>query len=300
MKYLKATLFLVILKQTIAFGQLDPLNSQYLSNQTLINPAYVGVHDFFLGMLSSRGQWVGIDGAPFTNTLSVSSSFNDQMGAGLLLINDNFGINHEIEVNLQYSYKVNWMNHSLSFGLQTGWGQQSVNFSELSLEGNDPNIPNSSSSVSTQNFGTGLFLNHEKYYVGVSVPRILKVNLAPENAKEALYKRHYYLSAGYVFDYISHIKIKPSILVRAVETEQVFVDINGQIIFNDVVWLGVSLTNFNAAGFNFQYVEGDARFGYAFQLPINNLASASFGTHELMLAFDIELLKRHSLRQRYF
>lgn len=300
MKYLKTTIFLIILNQTFAFGQLDPLNSQYLSNQTLINPAYVGVHDFFLGMLSSRGQWAGIDGAPFTNTLSASSSFNDYMGGGLLLINDNFGVNNDIEVNLQYSYKINWIRYSLSFGLQAGWGQQSINFAELNLEENDPNIPNSSSSVSNQNFGTGVFLNHKKYYVGLSVPRMLKVNLAPENTEELLYKRHYYLSAGYVFDYISYIKIKPSILIRAVEGEQVSMDINGQIIFNDVVWLGISLNNLNAAGFNFQYVEGDARFGYAFELPINNLASASFGTHELMIAFDVGLFKGHLLRQRYF
>lgn len=300
MRYLKATIFLIIIKQTIAFGQFDSKNNQYLSNQTLINPAYVGVHDLFLGLLSTRGQWVGIDGAPFTHTLSASSSFSNHMGAGVLIINDNFGVNNNLEINLQYSYKIDWILHSLSFGLQAGWANQSIDFSKLNLDGNDPNIPNSSSSVDTRNFGTGLFLNHEKYYVGVSVPRILKVNLAPENTEEVLYKRHYYLSAGYVFDYIPRIKIKPSLLVTAVEGEQVSIDINGQIIFNEIIWLGVSFNTFNAAGFNFQYLEGGFRFGYAFELPINKLATSSFGTHELMIAFDGVLLKKHKNRTRYF
>lgn len=46
-KKLRFVVILLIFFKTNAFGQLDPQSSQYLSNQTLINPAYVGVHDFF-------------------------------------------------------------------------------------------------------------------------------------------------------------------------------------------------------------------------------------------------------------
>lgn len=222
------------------------------------------------------------------------------MGAGLVVINDNFGINTNLESILSYSYKIDWINYSVSFGLQGSFAHQRIDFSKLNQEVPDPSIPISAENVGTTNFGTGIFLAHEKYYIGLSVPRMLRTNLSPDNAREVLYNRHYYLSVGYIFDYVSFIKIKPSLLVKAVEGESVSIDLNGQVIISDQVWLGVAFNNLNAAGFNFQYVEGSVRFGYAFEIPVNSLASISFGTHELMIAVDANLLKKHKLKDRYY
>lgn len=285
---------------TSVYAQFDPVSRQYLSNQSLFNPAYVGTHDVFIGMLSTRGQWAGIDGAPFTHTLSIGSSFTETMGAGLLLISDNYGINNDIEAILSYSYKINWYDNSLSFGLQGGVKQLRTNYSDLNAKASDPNIPVGTDSHTVNNFGLGVFFKAYNYYLGLSVPRVLKVNLVEDVSGEILYNRHYYLSAGYIFDYVDLIKIKPSILVTAVEGESVNLELNGHIIFRNNFWTGISLNGFNAAGFDIQYVEDGMRFGYSFELPINKLASASFGTHEVIFSVDARILKAQKNRRRSF
>lgn len=300
-KYLRAAGLLSVTISTTAFCQLDPLSNQYLSNQSMINPAYVGVHDVATAMISSRGQWIGIDDAPWTHLFSASSSITEQMGVGLLMINDTYGINNNWEGILSYSYKVQWYENSLSFGVQGGIAKHSIDYSKLDLEiADDPNVPMVDASFSVNNFGTGLFFMNKNYYLGLSVPRMLEVNLADENARKIKYKRHYYLSAGYVFDHLEFIKIKPSVLVKTVQRESISIDLNGQIIINDTVWLGVMLRNLDAVGFNFQYHENGMRLGYAYELSFGPLASASYGVHELMFSFDAAILKRHRVPTRYF
>jgi len=282
------------------FGQLDPVSKQYLSNQSLINPAYAGVHDIFIGSLTSRGQWTGIEGAPFTHTLSIGSSITETMGTGFLVISDNYGINNDIEAILSYSYKINWYDKKLSFGLQGSVKQHQANYDKHTLEMFDPQIPTGTYRNAVGNFGLGVFFKARNYYFGLSLPRTIGVNLANEISEEVLYNRHYYLSAGYVFDYVELVKIRPSVLVTVVEGQSVNVELNGHMIFNDSFWVGISLNRFNAAGFDLQYVEDGMRFGYVFELPINKLASASFGTHEVMFSVDVRLLKVHKNQRRTF
>lgn len=285
---------------TPVFAQYDPVSRQYLSNQALFNPAYVGTHDILIGMLSTRGQWTGIEGAPFTHTLSLGSSLNETMGAGLLVISDNYGINNDIEAILSYSYKINWYSKSLSFGLQGGFKQLRTNYSQLNTKTFDPNIPVGVNSHRVNNVGVGIFFKARNYYLGLSLPRVLAVNLLDDVSGSLLYNRHYYLSAGYVFDYVNLIKIKPSVLVTVIEGESINVELNGHIIFRDRFWAGVSLNGINAAGFDIQYVEDGMRFGYSFELPINKLASASFGTHEITFSIDARILQVHKNRKRSF
>ncbi|SMG53429.1 type IX secretion system membrane protein, PorP/SprF family, partial [Marivirga sericea] len=88
-------------------AQLDPLYNQYFFNQAMINPAYTGVNDVFNATAISRLQWAGIEGAPTTNTLNVTTSaFNNKVGLGGTLIYDTYGINSNTEFNLAYSYKI--------------------------------------------------------------------------------------------------------------------------------------------------------------------------------------------------
>ena len=83
----------------IAYGQQDPLYSQYQFNQSIINPAYTGINDALNATAIARRQWTGIEGAPVTNTLSLSSSLlHNKLGAGILLLSDKYGVNKNTEI----------------------------------------------------------------------------------------------------------------------------------------------------------------------------------------------------------
>jgi type IX secretion system PorP/SprF family membrane protein len=285
-----------------ASAQNDPLYGQYLFNQAMINPAYSGIHNVVNATLLSRAQWAGIDGAPLTNTLSVSSSFmQDKLGGGLLLINDRLGINTTTEISASFNYKIKFENSKLSYGLQGGVVNYWYDYSKLNLEVVDQKITQPTENFSKPTIGAGIFYMHDKFYAGISIPRFMDVTVQDGVSSSTRYKRHIYLSGGYIFDKNEKLKIKPSVLVRMVENTSTSVDFNLQVLLAEVLWTGVMTRNFNSIGLNSQLeLKNKLRVGYLFELPTNKLSANSFGTHEIMVSIDLEFFERQVALRRYF
>ncbi|MGA9589787.1 MAG: type IX secretion system membrane protein PorP/SprF, partial [Salegentibacter sp.] len=71
---------LIVLVASSTYGQQLPQFTQYMYNTISINPAYAGSRDGFSLTLLNRNQWVGLEGAPVTQTLSVNSPLrNDKV-----------------------------------------------------------------------------------------------------------------------------------------------------------------------------------------------------------------------------
>lgn len=71
-------------------GQQDSQYTQYMYNPTIVNPAYAGSRDVMSIFGLYRAQWVGLEGAPKTGTLSMHTPIeNSKIGLGFSLINDN-------------------------------------------------------------------------------------------------------------------------------------------------------------------------------------------------------------------
>lgn len=284
------------------YSQLDPLYNQYLFNQSMINPAYTGINDVFNATAISRLQWTGLEGAPVTNTLNLSSSFLfNKVGAGLLLVQDTYGINSNLEVQMAYSYRIEWLGNVLSFGLQAGYINYTYNYDKLNLEVTDPALLDVNDDVKKTNFGTGVFFKTEHYYIGLSVPRILNAEVQDGDTESTRYRRHYYVSAGILFDQLLAVKFKPSILLKVVDKQPASIDLNAQVLLKEVLWIGTTLRNFNALGLTSQMELMDRlRLGYSFEFPLNTLSANNFGSHELMVSFDLEIFSGHAAGRRYF
>ena len=89
----KIILLSIILSFTFSGkSQQDAQYNLYQFNQLLINPAYAGARDILSAIVLSRQQWVGIDGAPKTNCLSLHGPvINKNIGVGLTITNDEMG-----------------------------------------------------------------------------------------------------------------------------------------------------------------------------------------------------------------
>ena len=295
---------LLILSTSLAAnGQQDPLYSQYLFNQSMINPAYTGVNDVFNASLFARKQWVGLEGAPQTNTLNASASIiNNKVGVGLLISRDTYGVNKNTEYQLMYSYKIDLLNgKSLSFGLQTGYIDYRYDYDELSLEQADQALELADGEITKVNFGSGFYFKTNQFYLGASVPRMLNMETQGANGTATVHKRHYYLSAGYVFDQLIALKFKPSALIKIVEGQPISVDLNASFLLLESLWVSATIRNFNAVGINSQFEINDMfRLGYSFEYPLNAVGTSTFGTHELMFSVDLELFKNNAIGRRYF
>ena len=101
---------LMLLMTSVTFAQQLPQFTQYMFNTISINPAYAGSRETLSAVGLHRSQWVGLEGGPQTQTLSVHSPLkNEKVGLGISVINDELGFE-----NFQYVYG------DFSYTIQTG------------------------------------------------------------------------------------------------------------------------------------------------------------------------------------
>ena len=296
-------IFLFLISSVVTVqAQYDPLYNQYVFNQMLINPAYAGAFDNVSITFMSRMQWTGIQGAPITNSLTAHSSiFDNKGGAGIYILNDKLGVSNNTEAFATFSYKVDFGKAKLAMGLQGGVIQYKYNYNELNMEFvNDPSFIPTDENFIKPNFGVGLLFYSEYYYVGLSIPRILNIEVNDGVKESTRYQKHFYISGGVVLPLSEIIKIKPSTLIRVVEN-QVSVDLNVSVLINELVWAGIIMRNFNTFGFIAELQISDKfRIGYSLELPSTKLITNQWGTHEIMIGFDFAPFRRQVLKRRYF
>ncbi len=300
MKIKLISLLLLISVEMLA--QQDPLSNQYLMNQSMINPAYNGVYDMGNLTAMTRGQWIGVEGAPYTHTVSMASTISDHSAAGLLFINDNFGINSTTHIVASYAYRMDLYGNILSFGLQGGLTSYSMNFNKLDSQvDGDPAIGVGKYTQKENTFGFGMMYKTDNYYIGVATPRI-KENVVQQNGiVVSTYLPSYNLSAGFIVTPVDFFKIKPSVLIRYKKGDDLDIDLNGQILINKEFWLGISIRNLNTGGVNIIYTSDDIyHFGYSFSFPFTEVGTTGYGTHELMISIDMKLISRHDRGERFF
>lgn len=299
MRLLTTTILLLMVQVLLAQNPLP--HHLYLMNQSMINPAYTGINGNANLTLISRAQWVGVEGAPFLHTFLGSSTISDHSALGLSIISDNYGVNSDTEIQLQYAYRIEMEGQTLSFGLQGGWVSFTEDYNKLDLEVNDdPLVGTGRQSLSTSTFGFGMMYKSELFYLGLGIPKISGSDVTIEGAQQKSLTPTYNVSGGLFIYTLSGLMIKPSFLVSHANNETL-IDLNGQMLIAEKIWLGATLRNFNSAGVNFIYTEDEVfHFGYSFQFPFNELGTVGYGTHELMLSIDMRFGKQPRLRGRLF
>ena len=67
---------LLVVSAQMSFGQQDALYSQYMFNPFAINPAYAGSRNSISAVILHRSQWLGLNGAPNTQTVAIHSKID--------------------------------------------------------------------------------------------------------------------------------------------------------------------------------------------------------------------------------
>ncbi len=313
--YLKAViLILLICTGTSLFAQQDAQYTQYMYNTISINPAYAGSRGVLSVVGLHRSQWVGLPGAPRTQTLALHSPIGlGRVGLGGSVIQDELGPAEETYMNIDFSYTIPTSQQGkLSFGLKAGAHLLNVDFNKLNkfTEGDtrfNTNIDNKLS----PNIGVGLYYHTEKYYLGLSVPNLLETNHfdevninASRNASFLAEERiNYYLMTGYTFTFSENILFKPALLTKLVFGTPLQVDLSANFLLYEKLTLGVAY-RWSAAvsglvGFQ---LSDSLLIGFAYDRETTELGNTKFndGSYELLLRF--ELFKKYSriITPRFF
>ena len=199
---LKILIFGFFLINSVGNAQQEAQYTQYMYNTANINPAYAGSRGVMSALLMHRNQWVGLDGAPVTNTLTLHTPVSDRLGLGFSIVNDKLGPSDENTFSLDLSYNIPTSeNFKLAFGIKGTANLFNVDFNKLkSFNQNDALIANRTNIDSRffPNVGAGIFWYSDKTYLGVSIPYMLEKKYYDNDVQYVAGERmHIHAMAGY-------------------------------------------------------------------------------------------------------
>ena len=305
----KLIVMLLLLTGTLS-AQQDAQFTQYMYNTININPAYAGSRGSLNVFALHRTQWVGLDGAPVTSTLSVNTPIKESnLGLGVSIISDKIGPSEETNISVDMAYSINTSDDfKLSFGIKASANLLNIDFNKLTqYDSNDNIFAYNVDNRFSPNIGVGLYYHSDKTYVGISAPNLLETRhfdryaSAGSNSHLANEKIHYYLIAGHVFDLNPNVKFKPSVLTKVVQGAPLQVDVSGNFMINDKFVAGVAY-RWSAAlsgmvGFQ---VNNSWFIGYGYDLETTRLTNYNSGSHEIFLRYELFKNYNKIISPRFF
>ena len=291
-------------------AQQDPHYTQYMYNMNIMNPAYAGSKENLSVGLLYRAQWVEIEDAPNTGTLSIHSPVGKNVGLGLSAVSDKIGPVEETNVFADVSYTLNLGGeHRLAFGVKAGAIFHKVGLFDQVYNNvpgaNDPAFQENISNTYL-NFGAGFFYYTQKYYLALSVPNMLKGKHLDitDNGNERQFgseTQHYFLTGGYVFQIADNTKFKPSFMVKSAFDAPTSLDVSANFLFHEKFEIGATYRLDDSFGGMVNYaITPNLRIGYAYDHIVSNLNVTTPASHEVMLLFDLNFPRKVSVSPRYF
>lgn len=290
-------------------AQQDAQYTQYMYNTLAVNPAYAGSR----GVLSINGlhrsQWVGLDGAPTTQTLNFNTPIGKRVGIGLSIVNDEIGngTNQDTYFDAAFSYTVlTSETGKLSFGLKAGGHALNIDFSRLQNYNNEANTVGLSNidKKFSPNFGAGVYYHTDQFYAGLSVPNFLKTEHFDSSSSSIAQERmNIYLITGYVFNLNPNLKFKPAALLKAVNGAPLQVDVSANFMINEKFTLGAAYRWDAAVSalFGFQITD-QFMLGLAYDKETTELGNTSFndGSFEVLLRYEFRTKYKNVIAPRFF
>lgn len=289
----KLVLLVALLWSILGSAQQDSQYTQYMYNTANMNPAYAGSRGVLSIFGLHRTQWVGLDGAPTTNSFALHSPIGiSKVGLGLSFINERIGPSDENSISADFSYTIRASEtFKLAFGLKATANLLNIDYTKLDIyDPNDPRFQRNIEDSFTPNIGAGAYLYSENTYVGLSIPNFLETKhyQGDGNYSVAKERMHFYLMGGHVFELSPTLKFKPSVLAKIVEGAPLQADLSANFLFSEKLTLGAAYRWDAAVSVmaGFQISEG-LFVGYAYDAETTKLATYNSGSHEIFLRFEL-------------
>ena len=306
----KLIVFVLTLLSVFGYAQQDAQFTQYMYNTIVVNPAYAGSTDAMNVFALHRTQWVGLDGAPVTNTVSINTPIiGSNVGLGVSIVNDKIGPSDENNIAVDLSYFIpTTERYRLSFGLKATVNLLNVDFTKLSIYNPaDARFANNIDNRLSPNIGAGIYLHSDNTYFGLSIPYFLESNhfdkTANDNASTFIAKErlHYYFIAGHVFDLSANVKFKPSVLTKVVNGAPLQLDFSANFLINEKFTAGAAYRWDAAVSALVGFQASDSwLIGYAYDFDTTKLAKYNSGSHEIFLRYELFKKNNKLISPRFF
>ena len=306
----KFTVLVLTLLSWLGQAQQDAQYTQYMYNTISVNPAYAGSREVMSIFGLHRTQWVGLDGAPVTNAVSINTPINNSnVGLGVSIVNDEIGPSDENNISVDISYFIpTSQRYRLSFGIKATANLLNVDFTKLDIYNpSDERFSNNIDNKLSPNIGAGIYLHSDNTYFGLSVPYFMETKHFDKKASDdastfiAKERLHYYFIAGHVFDLSGNVQFKPSVLTKVVNGSPLQLDLSGNFLINEKFTAGLAY-RWDAAvsaltGFQ---INDSWLIGYAYDFDTTKLAKFNSGSHEIFLRYELFKKNNRLISPRFF
>ena len=235
-------LTIILLSLTLCFGfyikadaQNGVFGSAYFQNQYVFNPAMSGLNaqEFNLNT-AYQSPFNSVPGGPRALYATADYGFNNQVGAGLSVINDKEGLFSNTRIAGTYSFhiKAGEQNQQISFGVSAVGILERLNTYDITGNPNDPLIYNFNNRSMQFETDLGAAYTDEKLTAQATLPNM--VALFNKRERDVLEAQTLFVAVAYkvnLDDADNGIAIEPKLAYRGYKDYQNVVDGGANVIF---------------------------------------------------------------------
>lgn len=304
-------LLISLLNSKRADAQSEPMFSQYTFNEIFINPAYAGSHEALSFSSVYRKQWVNIEGAPTTKTFTAHSHlFKSKVGLGITAYQDQIGVSSQTGFFANYAFRIRLNKGTLSLGLLGGYSGYQERLTDVkTTETGDLRFSSNTPMVFAPNFGFGTYYYTSRYYFGISVPRMITNKLIINQYSQVervdgslnIDALHYFIATGVIFDVNPLVKLRPSMMIKAVKNAPIEYDANLSTLLYNTIWIGGGYRSGDSWNLlTAIQVNNQLRIGYSYDYTITKLKDFAGGSHEFSMNYVLKYNTKKITSPRYF
>lgn len=291
---------IVLVSSLSTYAQQEEQYTQFMFYKLGFNPGYAGGQSGATISVLARNQWIGFDGAPQTQLVTFNMPLlNDRIGIGGSILRQSIGVTSYYTAEAAYAYRIKAGRGVLGLGLQGSVRLLRIDYA--ALEGTqsidiDNAVPPSLQSKYIPNFGFGAYYHTDRYYIGLSAPRLLESNIVLNEEQLLLNKerRHYYFMGGVLLPLGESVQLQPQALLKFVPDVPFDADLNVNFIFAEKFTTGLS---YRLGGDAFRnngesvslllaaQITDNLLLGLSYDATLTDLRNHSSGTAEMAIRY---------------
>lgn len=278
-----------ILVFAVAANAQQPLtHTQHGQLRTVLNPAASLLAEGGEVSVIGRRQWAGMEGAPTVFWGSSHIGFKDfGATAGLSIRHESLAVEKLSEASAFFAKSVRIsQTEYVGLSLNAGIAYLDGRFSQL-----DPQDPAFREDVNETDalVGFGVMLYRpDRYYVGLSLPRLMLGNLGVSGDSRYNFRNIYHLTAGALFALGTDFHVRPSILVTYSESLRPQAEASAIFFIKEVFGIGANVRSYGEVAGMAQFYFSGFGLGYSYQFNPGNEAlnrRISNTSHEIGLSY---------------
>lgn len=297
-------LFSVIVMMSVSsvvLAQQEWSYTQYQFNLYDANSAYAGNHQTLSMSARHRSQWIGLDGAPVTEQISVHAPMaGNRIGVGMRIVSDKIGARRQQLFKSSVAYKLSTLSGQFSFGITAGLLRIAIDRHDLNaFDVNDDQLVQLGIAQVTPLFGAAFLYSSNRFFIGAETGSLNRAAISDASGSLARLYRSANVVAGVLQPIGEQDMLEVSTQIKWSEGQQWQPELNIQYLYRNTCWLGGGYRLGSAWQLHAAWLVTDQfRVGLSYDNTTGKLMSCNQSSAELFLGYTLH--KRTAGSVRYF